>query len=86
MAEWLKAKLFGRQLSYGSETEEPTSFEEALQSNAVPNLQLEQAPAQQQQGPLLVQQQQQPLQPMAMPNLEQLQLNFDDDVSEWWLP
>lgn len=46
MAEWLKAKLFGRQLSYGSETEEPTTFEEALQSNAVPNIQ----PLQQQQA------------------------------------
>ena len=31
MAEWLKAKLFGRQLSHGSETEHPQSFDEALQ-------------------------------------------------------
>lgn len=31
MASWLKAKLFGRQLSYGSENEDPQSFEEAFQ-------------------------------------------------------
>lgn len=38
MASWLKAKLFGRQLSYGSENEDPQSFQEALQSQAVPNV------------------------------------------------
>ena len=31
MASWLKAKLFGRQLSYGSDNAEPQNFEEALQ-------------------------------------------------------
>lgn len=31
MAGWLKAKLFGRQLSHGSENEDPQSFEEAFQ-------------------------------------------------------
>ena len=31
MASGLKAKLFGRQLSYGSENESPQSFEEAFQ-------------------------------------------------------
>ena len=40
MASWLKAKLFGRQLSYGSESEDPQSFEEALQQQAVPNVAL----------------------------------------------
>lgn len=31
MAQWLKEKLFGRQLSHGSETEDPKNFEEAFQ-------------------------------------------------------
>ena len=61
MAEWLKA-------SYGSDKEEPTSFEEALQSDAVPNIQ-----------PLQQQQQQQ--QQQAMPTLEGL--NIADEVSRF---
>lgn len=35
MASWLKAKLFGRQLSYGSENEDPQSFEEAFQQQPI---------------------------------------------------
>lgn len=35
MAAWLKAKLFGRQLSHGSEIEDPQSFEEAFQTQQV---------------------------------------------------
>lgn len=31
MASWLKGKLFGRQLSHGSDKEDPQSFEEAFQ-------------------------------------------------------
>lgn len=31
MAKWLKSVLFGRQLSYGSENEDPKSFEDAFQ-------------------------------------------------------
>ena len=31
MASWVKKMLFGRQLSHGSDTENPQSFEEALQ-------------------------------------------------------
>lgn len=31
MASWVKKVLFGRQLSHGSDTENPQSFEEALQ-------------------------------------------------------
>ena len=35
MASWLKAKLFGRQLSYGSDNPEPQNFEEALQQQQI---------------------------------------------------
>lgn len=35
MASWLKGKLFGRQLSHGSETEDPKNFEEAFQVSLV---------------------------------------------------
>lgn len=35
MASWLKAKLFGRQLSHGSENEDPQSFEEAFQQQTI---------------------------------------------------
>ena len=31
MAKWLKSVLFGRQLSYGSENEDPKNFEDAFQ-------------------------------------------------------
>lgn len=31
MASWLKAKLFDRQLSHGSDKEDPQSFDEAFQ-------------------------------------------------------
>lgn len=40
MAAWLKAKLFGRQLSHGSEIEDPQSFEEAFQTQQVVKLSL----------------------------------------------
>lgn len=32
MAKWLKATLFGRQLSHGSDKDTPETFEDALQS------------------------------------------------------
>ena len=41
MSKWLKSVLFGRQLSHGSENEDPQSFEEAFQPQNVeqmPNL------------------------------------------------
>lgn len=31
MASWIKSVLFGRQLSHGSDKEDPKSFEEAFQ-------------------------------------------------------
>lgn len=31
MASWIKTVLFGRQLSHGSDKEDPKNFEEALQ-------------------------------------------------------
>ena len=31
MAAWIKAKLFGRQLSHGSDKENPQNFQEAFQ-------------------------------------------------------
>ena len=31
MAKWVKKMLFGRQLSHGSDVEQPESFDDALQ-------------------------------------------------------
>lgn len=52
-AKWLKATLFGRQLSHGSDKESPETFEDALQSpfNFEPQQQQQQQmPMEQSQG------------------------------------
>lgn len=36
MAKWLKATLFGRQLSHGSDKDSPETFSEALQEQQSP--------------------------------------------------
>ena len=41
MAKWVKKMLFGRQLSHGSDTEEPQSFDDALQQQ-IPQLEPQQ--------------------------------------------
>ena len=43
MAKWIKSVLFGRQLSHGSDNENPSSFSEAFQQQDVEEMEVQQA-------------------------------------------